>query len=226
MKNIIKILAALIGVLSFGLLAQASAAVVVTEISQSEYDDYVAENATAWQAGFKYGDASSDVSTVYSDAEFFSSSNSLILGQFDWNFLIDEYYETEIIYDGSGNLSVTVGLNTIQSQPVLGFNTILIKVVDSGSGISGTSYKNGIFGGDLGPIQDLVVDEGSIFYKVDLNLDSPEFTLTGDFFGDFSGASPDAGVTFTGINISSIPEPSISILGGVFILISLFRRVR
>lgn len=211
MKSLIPVLSALF----LGLFTSAEAAVTVTDLTEAEYLNLVSTNTTAWVARFQAGGTSGQASH-----ELSLSANTVVTGEHVWNYP----EQIQVRHDAAGNLYATAGLNTVAGQPILSFDTILVKVYDIGNYWDGATFAGGsvsIPNGDSKTIRNMFASEDVDFLRIDLNENSPEFTIEGQIA--LYGIGDTSHVEFTGINV---PEPSTFIFSCIALAACLFNRNR
>ncbi len=215
----------LVLLLSFG---KASGAIVITPITQTQYNEAKADSATAfpsWIATFQAGATSAPDTEIRSEI-IVKTSTLTTLGQYTWQNSRDDINDNVYVsYDISGNLNASAGTSSVFSvQPTVGFNTILVSLKDTATAVGGSDFINGIINSQN--ISNMSADEGFSYVRIDLNEDSPTFNLNGLFQGSMDSFNNDVFVQFEGVSIANVPEPSVLILALIGSVASLFVRKR
>jgi len=213
-------------------LGKASGAVVITSITETQYNDIKATTGTSvsWTVIFNAG--SSSTPNTESRTELVgktpTQTTDLNAGQYNWLNSRNDINDTvNVVYDSSGNINFSAGTSsTLSVQPIIGFNTILVRLADSGT--SGSQFIAGSvdpqpFGFNMNAVGDYS------YAKIEFNEDSPEFNLSGNFRSTFGASLDFVQIRFEGINFEGasppIPEPSVFLLSLIG-LYGLFRRQR
>ena len=208
-----KSLIALIAILLTGLVPVK--AVVISNPTNSEYDNLVATSTISWkltaEAGFSSGSTNELTlqSNITQSVSHNWSSPDPVIGSYD---------------AGAGNLNFQVGSTVLlPQQPITGFNAILIRVSDR-TAYDATSLNGGVL--NSVSFRDLLADNNeqpSSYYDQVLITDfGNSFSFNANFLkGEFAGGDES---TFQIIGLN-IPEPSSFLLIGFSaVLLLSFRR--
>lgn len=199
---------------TFGLFTQVQSAVTVTDISQEQFTEYTTTNPVAWQARFQPGSESG--SQTY---QVYLSANTVEYGTHTW----DWPDTVSVSGDGAGNIYASVGSTTINVQPLLLFDVIVIRAVDDFSAFGNVSFDNGLY--NTTSLRDMYANNGVDYLMIELGEENPVFSLAGDLDAAFTGGSIGR-IEFYGVNMPSVPEPSTALLMIPFFLLSMLRRSR
>lgn len=202
------------------LLPFVEAAVIVTETDSLTFESLKVTNTVSWVARFQDGGVSGQYPDSYSEI-ILTVGNTKSYSQHVW-----AYPEPIEISRGSlGNVYATAGSDVLNVTPTLPFNMILIRVVDSGTPFGDVSFEGGIYvinNEKKADIPNVLVNNASRYFKMDLGETNPIFEINGKFDAFFTG-STNGFIDFTAIQI--IPEPSSGIIIALLSMICItFRR--
>lgn len=228
MKIVQKFLAIMALVIAFLaiMIMPARSAVVVSDISDTQFNTLISGNAAAWSVVYRGGGGDEEIRLARNIAtpQSGGGANTLI-GNLTWSTTNNSL---EILVDGAGNISaranaVTVGTWAI-TQP---FNQLLVRVFDNNAfgtsdlqsiSTNGSTVRN-MFADGSGPTV-----ANDIISITDFGSQAP-FSFNGVWSPGIAPVSDQQYVWIVALNNTSIPEPSALLLTGCSCLL-LIRRKR
>jgi hypothetical protein len=188
------------------------AAVVVSDLTATEYAQKLSTSTVSWKVQMIAGYPSTSTREVTVTTNGTQSVHHL------WSYP----EQVSVGYDSSGNLNVRAGSTVLNAQPLLGFNMVLVRIEDTTSffvtelrsnNFNGTSFRN-LFADD----QDTSI----------VNSDQISFATFGDVFAlnsSFFQNSYDTNSILTVTGVWSVPETStFTILSFLIAATTLLRR--
>lgn len=188
------------------------AAVVISDLSPTEYTEKLSASTVSWKVEMFSGYPSSSTKEITVTANNTQSVSHL------WS--IPE--QIQLSYDTAGNLIVRAGSTVITTQPLLGFNAVLVQISNLSLFDEVTEFRSWNVEGAVARNLFAVNSTFGIGFDQVLatGVDS-NFTLDGSFYKGQFGVDHDSTLTITGIQI---PEPSSGIILGLSSLLFYRRR--
>lgn len=196
MKHIVSLLCLL------ALLLSNARSAVVADVTDSEFVTLTSTGVVAWSVKYQTGYPS------LSQPEIFISANGVMTLNHTWS----NPEQMGVSYDEAGNLNVRAGSTTQSVQPLLPFNTILVRLADKTFFSTVTEFKDVSFDGT--PVRNLFADDANSFvtdYDI-LRIDGVNgtFVLGGSFYRSMASVEDQSRLEIYGVNL--VPEPSTSLL--------------